>query len=284
MQMTRAFQLSVTTQGPTYPPSEVMDAQGNFVVIGRVNKPSGTGRVSSEWGAALVRQASEVPPFGEQRPYDILRELDLSPRSKDLDIVLHTLPLPLPNNNYPIVFGPEQLPNPDKVRRASYPFHAVPVPDLRFEDGPRNMEPVTLGQWIAARGVVTVTLSSNRHYANFAFEFSDLIPNTLYTVMSLREKDLDPTGPTRPGPLGIPNVFITDNLGGGKFWATLPNPFPGTTTTNRNRVVNVILLWMSSRMSHGGAIGLHGLGGDVHAQLKLTQPGFYEFETVAFDG
>jgi len=31
-------ELSLTTQGPSYPPGEVMDSEGNFIVIGRVNR------------------------------------------------------------------------------------------------------------------------------------------------------------------------------------------------------------------------------------------------------
>ena len=29
--------LSITTQGPTYPPSEIMDEDENFIVIGKIN-------------------------------------------------------------------------------------------------------------------------------------------------------------------------------------------------------------------------------------------------------
>src|SRR3546814_3424299 len=93
-----------------------------------------------------------------------------------------------------------------------------------------------------------------------------MIPNSLYTIMSLRRFDLNPLSPTRPGPLGIPNVFITDKNGNSSYHATLPNPFPEADKDNGNRIINVVVLWMSYQMNRGGAIGWFGLGGDVHAQ------------------
>ena len=278
--MKKSFELSITTQGPTYPPSEVMDENGDFIVIGRVNKLV-DGKVESNWGNAIVSTKSEMPPFGKQLPYDIVKPLDLTPGSADLEKVLYTLPLPLPINNYPIIFAPEQLPNSFDMVRESVAFHKATPPDYRIEDGLREMAPVTLGNWIKASGEVTITVSPNQKSARFDFEFEKLIPNTLYTIMSLRETDLDPVrGPTRPGPLGIPNAFITDNDGNGTFWAELPNPFPSVEKEGHNRVINVILLWMSTQMSNGGALGLYGLGGDVHAQLKMTGPSFFEITTT----
>jgi len=36
---------------------------------------------------------------------------------------------------------------------------------------------------------------------------------------------------------------------------------------------------MSYQMNCGGAIGWFGLGGDIHAQLKLAEPGFQTLQT-----
>jgi len=44
------FSLAVTTQGPLYPPSEIMDKDGNFIVVGRIPKADGT----IPWGGAIV--------------------------------------------------------------------------------------------------------------------------------------------------------------------------------------------------------------------------------------
>lgn len=273
-------ELSLTTQGPTYPPSEVMDRHGNFIVIGRINRRDPDGGVISEWSRAIVSASSPLPSFGENRPYDIVRDLPEHLSPDDGDMVLHTLPLPLPCNNYPMVFAPEQCADANLVIRPSYAFHEVPIPDLRSEDGQKVTQPITLGQWCKARGQLQVRVSDDRRSAQFRFEFSGLIPDSLYTVMSLQQRDLDPGGPTRPGPLGVPNAFVTDEQGAGRYRAVLPNPFPLANTHGANRIVNVVVLWMSYQMNRGGAIGWFGLGGDIHAQLKLRSPGFSELETI----
>lgn len=276
------FDLSLTTQGPTYPPSEVMDQEGNFIVIGRVNRPSASqSGVCSEWSRAIVSALSPSPSLGSNLPYEIVRELPSILSTADEALILHTLPLPLPCNNYPMVFAPEQCADAGKLVRPSYAFHQVPIPDLRTEDGPKLTEPITLGQWCKARGQLEVCVSEDYRSAQFRFEFSGLIPDSLYTVMSLRQRDLDPNGPTRPGPLGVPNVFVTDVRGEGRYLAVLPDPFPSADRPGVNRVVNVVLLWMSYQMNRGGAIGWFGLGGDVHAQLKLQVPSFTQFETCS---
>ncbi|WP_354641718.1 hypothetical protein [Kitasatospora camelliae] len=279
----QSYELSLTTQGPTYPPSEVMDANGDFIVIGRVNRGTPDGGVSSEWGRAIVSAASPMPPHGEQLPYRIVRELPEQLTAADRDMVLYTLPLPLPINNYPMLFAPEGCPQAHYVERPSYPFHEVPIPDARPEDGLRVTEPVTLGQWVQAQGWMEVSLVDRGRAAEFSFEFSGLVPDSMYTVMSLRENDLAPApvGPSRPGPLGIPNVFMTDRDGKAHYRATLPNPFPAEGAPGPKRIVNVVLLWMSYQQNYGGAIGYFGLGGDIHAQLKLQTASFQEFTTTA---
>ncbi|WP_026424639.1 hypothetical protein [Actinokineospora inagensis] len=274
-----SYELTVTTQGPVYPPSEVMDTNGDFVVVGWILERGADGGVTRRWGRAIVSPDSEVPPFGEVAPYTVVRHLPDTLTPADEDIVLATLPTPLPTNNYAMVFAPEQIPDTAPIVRPSYPFHAVPIPDVRKEDGPKITAPITLGEWLKARGAVDITIADDRRSAEFRCEFTGLIPDSLYTVMSLREHDLDPAGPTRPGPLGIPNVFVADEHGNGTYRAVLPNPFPEP-GPGVNRIVNVILLWMSHQTNYGGAIGHFGLGGDVHAQLKLPTPGLHELRTT----
>lgn len=270
-------ELSLTTQGPLYPPSEIMDKDGNFIVIGRIPQEDGT----TPWTAAIVSGKTRPPPFGALGRYEIVRWLDLDDLGAWADEILYTLPLPLPTNNYPMLFAPSQRPQAHAERRPSYPLHAAPIPDCRDVDGPRPVDPISLGQWRQARGEVAVTLARDSRSALFEFAFEGLIPDSVYTVMSLRQRDLDPAAPTRPGPLGVPNVFITDRHGAGHFWGRLPNPFPSPDAPNANRIINVVVLYMSSRMSYGGAIGWYGLGGDIHAQLKLRDRGFMEFTTRA---
>ncbi|MGE4593316.1 hypothetical protein [Alcaligenes sp.] len=278
---TKSYELSITTQGPTYPPSEVMDADGNFIVIGQINRTDLEGVTKASWGRAIVSAESPVPKFGQQAPYTILRELAESLPDTDRKIELYTLPIPLPCNNYNMLFAPKQYPGAHEAKIPSYPFHAVPIPDARLEDGLKITDPITLGKWCEAKGKLLVSVSADRRNATFEFVFSSMIPNSLYTVMSLRKQDLSPSNPTRPGPLGIPNVFITDSDGNGSYRAVLPNPFPSEEDPLSNRIINVVVLWMSYQMSHGGAIGMFGLGGDIHAQLKLKGASFSEFVTVS---
>jgi len=277
--MQSRYDLSVTTQGPLYPPSEVMDEEGNFIVIGALNRRRSDGKVITDWGRAIVKVGSPVPLFGESAPYTIIEEFGEEIPPHVGDKVLHTLPLPLPCANYPMLFAPEQYPTANSEQRPSYPFHKTPIPDALPEHGRQLVDPVRLKDWMTAKGQLDLTVTRDGRSAEFDFDFKGLIPNSLYTVMSLREKDLNADGPTRPGPLGIPNVFVTDRGGAGKFYARLPNPFPEPGTSGANRVVNVVVLWMSYQLSHGGAIGRYGLGGDIHAQLKLRAPSFQDFRT-----
>jgi len=267
---TKTFKLSPTTQGPFYPPSEAMDQYGNFVVIGRINRESSLG-VDAQWGAAVVAP-TPAPDFGTHAPYRILEELNMNDERRLAEIVLHTLPLPLPSNNYDILFAPEQNPDAHAVHRPSTPLHAVRYPDERAIDGPKRLPPITLQKWLQAKGEVLVQWSPGRPAAEFELTMEGLLPNSMYTVMTLRTWDLRPKSPTRPGPLGIPNVFISGETGTGHYRAQLPDPFP----RGGNRVMNVVVLWMSEQRSHAGAIGNFGLGGDVHAQLKIKDNTFFD--------
>lgn len=278
----RFYELSMTTQGPLYPPSEVMNTDGDFVVIGGINRALPDGGVAAEWGSAIVAVDSPLPSFGQNAPHRIVRELPPELSEEDQVMVLCTLPLPLPCTNYSAVMAPGQQPDPFSVVRPSYPFHQVPIPDLQPEDGPKLTEPVTLGQWIKATGRLTVTLVEQETAADFHGEFSGLIPGSLYTMMCVRRRDLDPDGPSHPSPLGVPNVFVADHKGDGSYYARLPNPFPAPGTAEApNRIVNVVMLWMSYQQNYGGAVGHHGLGADIHAQLRLRGPSFAEFTTHA---
>ncbi|CAI2081277.1 Uncharacterised protein [Serratia fonticola] len=270
----RYYKLAVTTQGPLYPPAEVVDSEGNFVVIGQIPRTEGI-----YWGAAIVDKNSPLPPYGQVQPYHIRQELDGLPEKNLVDIMLYTLPLPLPLNNYPMVFAPEQRPEAANDRRPSQPLHEGYIADFRAIDGRRQLPAISLADWMKAQGILIVTISDDQHSARFEFDFKNLVPHSVYTVMSLRERDLAPTDPTRPGPLGIPNVFLTDADGNASYWAELPNPFPAE-GEERNRVINVVVLFMSSQQSYGGAIGLYGLGGDIHAHLKLPTAAFHEFTTI----
>lgn len=270
----RTYRLAVTTQGPLYPPAEVMDGNGNFVVVGMVPGDNGL-----EWRSVLVAADSPVPEFGATKPYRILRDIEGMSQDEVKDIILHTLPLPIPSNNYGMLFAPEQRPQANTESRPSLPLHEGYIADYRSSDGKRQVQPVTLEDWMHAEGTLDVCLSEDSRRARFTFSFRNLVPDSVYTVMSLREKDLATENPSRPGPLGIPNVFITDHNGNADYWAELPDPFPAH-ERNENRIINVVVLYMSSRQSYGGAIGLYGLGGEHSCSFKTKGPFFVEFTTV----
>lgn len=278
--LTPPLDLTVTTQGPLYPPSEVMDEDGNFIVIGFLND-EGMDGITSSWGGAIVSSRTKVPEFGQRAPYAILERFDPQAPLPDAIAakVLHTLPVPLPCNNYPMLFAPEQYPDARSEVRPSYAFHEAPIPDASPEHGRQLTAPVTLADWVQARGSVRLFAMNDGRDVLFRCGFSGLLPRSLYTIMTLRARDLDPTGPTRPGPLGVPNAFVTDGTGSAHFEAVLPDPFPDSARPGGNRVINIVVLWMSSQLSHGGAIGRYGLGGDIHAQLKFLQPMFEDLRT-----
>lgn len=266
--MQQTYPLRVTTQGPLYPPSEVMDEEGHFVVLGNLNTLEGE-NLRTRWGAALVSTDTPVPAFGRIAPYSIVRTLDLDNLQEDGRRVLHTLPLPLPCNNYDILFAPDQCPDARKACRSSLPLHRA-VPDYRPEHCRQNDSPVTLADWVKAQGTLTRT-NSGKHEVEFTLAMTGLIPRSLYTVMALREGDLEPSRLTRPGPLGVPNCFVTNSAGEGTYSATMLDA-PLHRGAPPNRIINVVVLFMSTQCSYGGAIGWYGLGGDIHAHLKCQSP------------
>ena len=91
--------LTTLTQGPLWPPSEVADEHGNFVVIGGfILKETSAGKVEALPNLkGVIVSKDTVPPLKNGRedysnllgaPYDIVRELDLSKNSKDRDMIL----------------------------------------------------------------------------------------------------------------------------------------------------------------------------------------------------
>ena len=167
------YQLSVTTQGPLYPPSEVMDENGNFVVVGMINQMN-DGVIETTWGAAIVSSESELPKFGLKAPYKIVKKLTPKDLGSYGDTPLYTLPLPLPCNNYGMLFAPTQRPDANDLKRKSLPLHDA-VPDFCHEHSRQNESPITLNNWMKAKGVLTVNIMSNKCDAKFSIKMSGLV-------------------------------------------------------------------------------------------------------------
>lgn len=95
-------ELRNTTQGPLWPPSELMDENGDFVVVGGMllqeTAPGEVSVVPNEKGAIVSRNT--VPPLSNGKedfthplgaPYEIVRELELGPDGKDRALRLHSV-------------------------------------------------------------------------------------------------------------------------------------------------------------------------------------------------
>ena len=98
---TLRIDLPVSTQGPLWPPSEMGDRKGNFLVVGGVIlSRDASGRVVPVPGQAAIVSKETVPPldsagredFSNQlgSAYRVLRPLYLTPGSEDLNMVLYT--------------------------------------------------------------------------------------------------------------------------------------------------------------------------------------------------
>ena len=93
------LRMAGSTQGPLWPPSEIVDKDGNFIVVGDILRDVGGGEIKLVPGAALVSPHT-VPPLNASgvedfsnifgAPYKIVKELDLSRGSPDLNLELYT--------------------------------------------------------------------------------------------------------------------------------------------------------------------------------------------------
>ncbi|VAW95258.1 hypothetical protein MNBD_GAMMA21-1430 [hydrothermal vent metagenome] len=92
--------LTNSTQGPLWPPSEYTDENGDFILVGNVIKEVAPGVNGLVWEAVLVSKET-IPPLNENgvedfsnpvgAAYNVIRKLDLSTGSPDLDMVLYSL-------------------------------------------------------------------------------------------------------------------------------------------------------------------------------------------------
>ncbi len=107
---TLKMDLPLSTQGPLWPPGEFVDENGDFVVIGNAVKEVAPGVIGMVPGQAILVSKDTVPPLDENgvedfrnpfaAPYNIIKELDLSPGSPDNDIVLYTNSYGPPSGNF----------------------------------------------------------------------------------------------------------------------------------------------------------------------------------------
>lgn len=94
------LKLTNSTQGPLWPPSEFVNKDGDFILVGNVIKEIAPGINGLEWEAVLVSK-NTIPPLDDEgredfsnpfgATYTVIRDLDLSKGSTDLDIELYSL-------------------------------------------------------------------------------------------------------------------------------------------------------------------------------------------------
>ena len=332
------IQLPRTTQGPFWPPAEVADENGNFVVVGAQITGGDPPLVP---GRSILVSKDTVPPLVNGRenfdniygaPYKVLRELDLSPGSADLDIVLHTLSygpregdfgggprVPRKgdsryNLNYLPALNPNLYPLDSLARtltRPSYPLNQAPIWGMQNDllvndveagvlldpDAPspaeitfssRRREPITLGRWLEAHGELEITLTrydralSAYTSARFDFSFTGLLPYSVYTIYTIRDRSFLPEDNpdfTRGEPLGIPDIFVTGGQGAARVSYEVENPFPSNEIgpEGLRRILGVDVAYKSDFQSWGGEIDLLAFGVSIHSVFNSFQDGKQEF-------
>lgn len=95
--------LPISTQGPLWPPAEVVDEDGNFLTVGIALFTANGFPGFPFFGQAVIVSKDTVPPLDEngnrilndwfQAPHQVIRPLDLRPGSADRDIPLWSLSL-----------------------------------------------------------------------------------------------------------------------------------------------------------------------------------------------
>lgn len=300
---TLKFDLRVTTQGPLWPPSTIMNGDQDFIMIGTGLSEVAPGIVAPIFDQAVIVSKNTIPPLNSEgvedftnqfgAPYKVNREIDLTPGSDDMNQILYSLSIGpavgnfgggvrIPKegeNDYNLnMFGPgcpEIFPSESQrnvYKRQSFPLHEVPIlgfqgdqvsydidtgesfdprsatdsscfPNCSGENNADTLEraPITLGKWLSGEAKMKLKLINYSRMAGgytaarFQIDFKGLIPNAIYTVYAPRKVavpapiGLDPSRADQirnPGPAGMPNIFITDDLGNADFSTVITNPFP----------------------------------------------------------
>jgi len=312
------------TQGPFWPPSEYLDRDGNFVVVGLIVDVN---RSLVPLQAALVSKDT-IPPLqnGKENfddlyaaPFKILRYLDLSPGSKDLDIELYTLSygprtgdfgggprIPKAgdtkyNLSYINALNPHLFPLEPfdtTYTRPSVSLHQAPIwglendrlrhgleagvaIDPRSEGVPgvpafrvRRRKPITLGEWLQARGTLKITLTRYDEAidaytgARFDFDFTSLLPHAIYLIFVFRRLSFLPISDPRfrmGEPLGIPEFFVTNGKGEARVSYEVSHPFPDANDPQAGlRILGIGVSYKSDYQNWSGRLGLLGFGVSTH--------------------
>ncbi len=345
----KAFlKLTNSTQGPLWPPSEVVDENGDFVLVGNVIEEVAPGVNGLNWKAVIVSKDT-VPPLDENgredfsnpfgATFDIVRNLDLTPGSPDLDMELYSVSfgpyqgdfgggprMPKVGDSKYNLNGaepscPELFPSSqfqaENYTLESYPLSEVPVmgfqgdniafnaetgqpEDPFYASGPgcgagcsgenlvdrRNDRKYTLGNHLSGKGFMRVELTDWDHSqsaytaANFTFRYRNLEPRSVYSMWAVRTVVVLPTPLIRrPNPLGLPNVFVTDEHGNADVKFKVINPFPDPQTDEAGlRLIGLAVdihsdetIWGACPDRIGPGVTIHNVFNDVFAGTKIEK-------------
>lgn len=337
--------LPVTTQGPVWPPSEVANKDGNLVLVGNLLTELSPGINGLVPNQAVIVDKNTVPPLNDEGIEDIdnwfgathrvVRQLDLSRGSPDLDMVLYSLSMgpgisSSGNPRIPMVGDSNYNLNGDtpvcrdifpnslsaQYFRPSFPLHRVPVlgfqgdgvayntttgapyDPMTASDDPscaaqgcpgedavdsRPTKPITLGDWLKARGRLSIRLTKPNAegqftHARFRITMRKMLPNSLYTVWVVRPRQIPIPGVYERrdiDAIALQNVIVTDADGRGVGVFDVPNPFPDPETDSRGlRIIGLSVVYHSDHQTWGNCFARFGPGVEVHAVFNtLNRPG-----------
>jgi hypothetical protein len=339
--------LPVATQGPLWPPSDLTNANGDFLVVGFSLATLGGVPGIPLFDQAVLVSKDSVPPLDENgdkinnnwflASYDVIRPLNLSPGSPDLDMVLYALSIGPPEDGTTIPRVPavgdsaynlytDQLPCQEVFPSSSqlpvygrqrYALHEVPIwgfqgdgfaldvhtgdpyvpnnhngpgcgsgcPGEEVLDYRPQREPITLGDWLAARGTVRISLTDFDRVqggytaADFNFKFRNLVPSSVYTVLTIRPRRI-PGSDFFPqaDPLGLPNILISDRAGNAEATLHEIHPFPDPANDPLgHRVIGVIVAYHPDYKNWGACGGLFATGVDIHTHFNSLIKGNLDF-------
>ena len=171
----------------------------------------------------------------------------------------------------------------DRLVYSSQPSPSVCGP-MTF--GERRHKPITLRDWLRARGQATITLTrydlavSAYTAGRFDLVLSHLLPHAVYITFAIRQASFLPaTHPyyRLPDPLGMPNVFVTDGQGNARVSYEMPNPFPDPNNDPKFlRVIGLAVSYKSDYQNWGGRNGLLGPGVGVHIAFNTFADGTFD--------
>lgn len=352
--------LPISTQGPFWPPSEALNADGDYLLLGTALLEK-DGQVGTFPEQALLISKDTVPPLDANgieepddwfsAPYSVIRPLDLSKGSPDLDTVIYSSSfgpfdtvdgaprIPAAgdsqyNLNKDLVVCRDTFPTDSQLTnyfRPAFPLHEVPIrgfqgdgvaydtntgeaydPKTATNDpscaatgcpgedvvDERNTNEITLGDWLKFDGKLFIKLKDKNSKgqftrANFTFGLKDMIPNALYTIWVVRERQIPIPGVYERrdiDPIAIPNILMTDSNGKATGSFNVTNPFPSKENDpTGKRIIGLSIVFHSDYQTWGACFSPLGPGVDAHVvfntlNVKTDEPGlpdFTDFTTVA---